>query len=277
MRPTVTSVAQPGHANEDAVALGPGVVVLIDGAGLPARLRSGCTHTVRWYARTLADAYRDALGRADVDIRTAFARALSLVAASHGPGCDLDRGSPSGTVAAWRIGAEQVEYLVLGDASVILSDPAGGVSEVTDDRLATVTAPIIASHLRDRAARGLTTTPDDLREARRAAVELTRNTSGGFWCCHHDPAAADHAIVGTLCRTDVASLVAASDGATRGYQLLGIHTVQDVARLAANGDGDEVIAEIRAEEERTDRLTDQGMKKDDDATLVAAVVTALSS
>lgn len=38
-------------------------------------------------------------------------------------------GGPSGTVAAWRIGAEAVEYLVLGDASVILTDPGREVSE----------------------------------------------------------------------------------------------------------------------------------------------------
>ncbi|MFC6704113.1 protein phosphatase 2C domain-containing protein [Flexivirga alba] len=276
MRPVVTSAAQPGHANEDAVALGPGVAVLVDGAGLPAHLRSGCTHTVSWYAHALADTFRDTLSHADTDTRTALARALRQVAARHGPGCDLDRGSPSGTVAAWRIGADAVEYLVLGDASIILTGPGGDVSEVTDDRLATVTEPIIASRVRHRVARGLATAPNDLREARRAAVEMTRNKAAGFWCCHHEPAAAGHAIVRTLARAQVASLVAASDGATRGYQLLGIHTVQDVARLAANGAGKTVIGAIRAEEQRTRLLTDQGMKKHDDATLVAITVTATS-
>lgn len=272
MLPVVTSVAQPGHDNEDAVARGPGVVVLVDGAGLPARLRSGCTHTVRWYARTLADSFRDGLSCVDIDIRTALAVALRQVAASHGPGCDLDRGSPSGTVAAWRIGPEAVEYLVLGDASIIVTGCDGGVREVTDNRLATVTEPIIATSMRDRAARGLPTSPDDRREARRAAVELTRNTAGGFWCCHHDPAAADQAIVETPRRDQVASLIAASDGATRGYQVLDIHTVDDVARLVADGRGDAVIAAIRAEEHRTRRLTDQGMKKHDDATLVVTTM-----
>ena len=250
--------------------------MLVDGAGIPAHLRSGCTHTVSWYARELADTFRDTLSHADIDIRTALALALRQVAASHGTGCDLDRGSPSGTVAAWRIGAEAVEYLVLGDASIILTDPGGDVSEVTDERLATVTEPIISSLVRDRVARGLATTPNDLREARRAAVELTRNKANGFWCCHHEPAAAGHAIVRTLRRTQVASLVAASDGATRGYQLLGIHTVADVARLAANAAGRTVIAAIRAEKQRTRWLTDQGMKKHDDATLVAIAIRATS-
>lgn len=135
--PVVTSAAQPGHANEDAVALGLGVAVLVDGAGIPAHLRNGCTHTVSWYARELADTFRDTLSHADIDIRTALALALRQVAASHGTGCDLDRGSPSGIVAAWRIGAEAVEYLVLGDASIIVTDSGGDVSEVTDGRLAT--------------------------------------------------------------------------------------------------------------------------------------------
>lgn len=154
--------------------------VLVDGTGLPAHVRSRCTHTVAWYARALADTFRDALSHTDIDIRTALTLALRQVAASRGTGCDLDRGWPQwhrrrpadrsgggGVPRAWRRLRRPHR-------------PRPGSQRITDDRIATVTQPIIASRMRDRVATGPASTPNDLRGAPSAAVELTRNRVGGF-------------------------------------------------------------------------------------------------
>lgn len=62
--PRVVVASIPGvssRENEDAVALGDGVAVVVDGAGLPKDLRRGCRHSVQWHAENLATAFRDHL------------------------------------------------------------------------------------------------------------------------------------------------------------------------------------------------------------------------
>lgn len=274
LEPTVVTLpAGATAANEDAVAIGPGVVVVVDGAGLPADLRRGCAHSVAWYAAALASSFRDHLVDGDADMRASLADAIRDVANSHGPGCQLDLGSPSATVAAWRVDDDTVDSLVLGDASLIFVSIDSSVTEVCDDRLARVTEPLITRNLQGLRRDGLEPTADDIRQARRAAVEQTRNTPGGFWCCHADPAAASAAVVTRRPRHELVSVIAASDGATRGYQLLDFHGLVDLARMATDGRAIDALAEVRAAESDSTALSSQGMKVHDDATLVTQLLT----
>jgi hypothetical protein len=48
-----TEVGGLNRENEDFVGATPDAVVVLDGAGYPARLRTGCVHTVAWYTRML--------------------------------------------------------------------------------------------------------------------------------------------------------------------------------------------------------------------------------
>ncbi len=48
-----TAPGRTDRDNEDFAAAAPGVLVLLDGAGTPSGLKSGCLHSVAWYARTL--------------------------------------------------------------------------------------------------------------------------------------------------------------------------------------------------------------------------------
>lgn len=256
--------------NEDAFALGDGVAVVVDGAGLPNELRSGCQHSVHWYADALARAFRDHLDRRDSEMPHALAAAIAEVVDSHAAGCRLAEGSPSATVAAWRLHLDTVEYLVLCDAAIILSFQDGSATEVTDDRITYATTPLIEEQLsRIRTERG-SVTAADVRHARRGAVERTRNCDGGFWCCHTNPEAAAAAIHGQIERGNLRAIVAASDGATRGYQFLGIQTPCDVAAAVGTGESAAVIASIRHAERVHTALIEQGYKQHDDATLVAA-------
>ena len=109
--PEVTAVSVPADAdreNEDAFALGEGVAVVVDGAGLPKELRSGCRHSVHWYADALARAFRNHLDRRDSEMPHALAVAIAEVVDSHAAGCRLAEGSPSATVAAWRLHLDTV-------------------------------------------------------------------------------------------------------------------------------------------------------------------------
>lgn len=76
--------------------------------------------------------------QADLSPADSLAQAISNVAALHADICDLGHpGSPSATVAILREQPETVDYLVAGDTTLMLEEPAG-IRVVTDDRLESV-------------------------------------------------------------------------------------------------------------------------------------------
>jgi hypothetical protein len=269
---TVTSwPASPDRANEDSTADAPQVAVVVDGAGIPSSLRSGCSHSVAWYSRTLAMAFQLHLADPSVKMRDALRSAIADVVAEHENTCDLAAGSPSATVAAWRITSSDLEYLVLCDSSLLLSFTDGRHLEVTDDRLSQVVEPWVEAALAKRSKGGLSISPHDFRAASREAVESLRNTSEGFWCCHNDPAAADEALQGSIPLAALRGVVLATDGATRGIHLLGSHTLEETILAALSGTHDELLGQIRAAEDaQAQSLILQAVKVHDDATLVSA-------
>lgn len=254
--------AEPGRESEDACAMGDGIVVVVDGAGLPKSLRRGCGHSVAWYARTLAEAFRVGLGDRATSMSDALAAAIAEVTASHADACDLRHGSPSATVAAWRISGEVVEHLVLCDASIIIVGADGMPGEITDDRIDAA----VDRRARELAkAAGLEAAPAEMRFT---ALDQMRNTEGGFWCAHTEPDAARHALTGLTPIRELRAIVAASDGGTRGFQRLGAHTLERFAALASDRDLAEIAAQVRAAEDAAGPLP--FAKLHDDITLVAA-------
>lgn len=276
----ISAVSVPASCsaeNEDAVALGEGIGVVVDGAGLPHELRAGCSHPVSWYARELANAFRNRLEHSAIDMRQALAEAITDVTSSHRDACNLSLGSPSSTVAAWRLTADAIEYLVLCDASIILSLQDGTTTEITDNRISHVTEPLIAERTAAIRSRCGVVTPDDVRTARRTSVEQTRNRDGGFWCCHIEPAAAFEAITGRVDRRETCAVIAASDGATRGHQILHTFSLAEFAHAVVVGDASGLIRSIRDAECHDVQLASRAMKRHDDATLVALVLDRATS
>ncbi len=266
----LTTPASQGAENEDALATGPGIGVVVDGAGLPEDLRRGCQHSVSWFARRIADSFRDRLALRSSTMQQALADAITEVAALHRPTCDLAQGSPSATVAAWRVDDASVEYLALCDASVIVVGTDGTARELTDDRVEQVTRPLIDARLEAKQDAGGAVSFTDVREARREAVETTRNTRDGFWCVQDDPRAAYRAVHGSLDRGEVEGIVVATDGATRAFHLLATHTVDEFAQTALDGGLVAVAQAVRgAERAQTSTLTADGLKVHDDLTVVA--------
>lgn len=256
--------------NEDAVALGEGIAVVVDGAGLPKSARQGCVHTVAWYSHSLAASFARRLGKADVGMPSALADAIGEITALHAGECRLDAGSPSATVAAWRVAGSVVEYLVLSDASVIAAFADGTAREITDDRIEVAVSRRAAEMLVEKGR----TEPFDVVEvtaARFSALEETRNTKDGFWCCQSCPEAAFHSLTGTLPLEGLSSITAASDGGTRGFQLLGAHTLERFAALASASDLTEIAEQIRAAEEAWALDPGRAVKRHDDLTLVTFV------
>ena len=248
---------------------GDGVVVVVDGAGLPADLRAGCRHSVAWFANTVAHTFHELLTKRSHAMVDALAETITQVRASHAPTCDLEAGSPSATVAAWRISENRLEYLVLCDASVVLVDRDQRAVEITDRRLQRVleaTATVEGSRTDDVVRAGAA-----VRATRRRALETARNRLGGFWCVHTDPAAALHAVHGDVAIDDHVGVLVCSDGATRGYDLLQTHTIDQFTREALSGKRQDLAAIIRAgETQQAEQLRGRGLKVHDDLTLVAA-------
>lgn len=292
---TLTDPAAPGRTNEDAIALGSDLAVVVDGAGLDKVMRRGCSHSVSWFSRTLAQEYalRLAAGPEDADadareaaedgtpgeggrrpgMREALGQAIAAVRDRHAGTCDLAAGSPSGTVAAWRVRDGILETLVLCDAAIVLArtDADGAVvrADLTTDLR--VHDAVAAKHHELEALEA--EAPTRAAEGgeiplRFRALDAARNVEGGFWCAHHDPAAAEHALVQELPWTDELCVIAASDGAVRALLELGTHTVEEFADACAHGDEDMLASDIRAEEDRQrERYRARGAKVHDDLTL----------
>ena len=137
---------------------------------------------------------------------------------------------------------------------------------MTDNRLSQVVKPWVEAVLAKRAQSGMSTSPHEIRAASRESVESLRNTPGGFWCCHNDPAAADEALQGSIPLAALRGVVLATDGATRGIHLLGSHTLEEPIEAALSGTPDELLRQIRAAEDaQAQSLTLQAVKVHDDA------------
>jgi hypothetical protein len=200
-------------SNEDFIAATTSVVVVVDGASVPPGLAAGCVRGTAWFARQLGVQVLALLAtKADHSPAASLSQAISQVAALHAHTCDLRHpGSPSATVAILREQPETVDYLVLGDTTLLLEEPAG-IRVVTDDRLENV-ASIQHGAMHQHA----TGSADHDRSFAELVTEQRRhrNHPDGFWVASTDPTAAQHALVDTVARHGLRRAAVLSDGATR--------------------------------------------------------------
>ncbi|GAA4434855.1 protein phosphatase 2C domain-containing protein [Phytohabitans houttuyneae] len=206
---TASRPADPAAPNEDWAFASQHLTVVLDGQ--TARTATGCGHGVSWYTATLGAAIAALAADPDLPLGAALARAIELTAARH-PACDLGHpATPSATVAVVRLGQRTVEYLVLGDTTVLM-DTTGGLRVVTDSRIeAAATAERRAA---DRHPIGSPQKRAALLRMKHAELAL-RNRPDGFWVAAADPAAAGHAITGEEPRDGLRRLAVLSDGAAR--------------------------------------------------------------
>ncbi|WP_436785943.1 integrase [Yinghuangia sp. YIM S10712] len=256
------------HAvNEDFTAATPSAAVLLDGAGTPSGLDTGCVHGVAWFARTLgAMLLAEITGNEERSLADCLATAIDDVADRHASTCDLENPlTPSATVVAVRLRGPELHYLVLSDSVLVLDRPDGPLV-VTDDRLD------VLGRSRPNTLDSLRLGTDEHAAALRRAVAGTaqyRNRPGGFWVASTDPKAAAQAFTGAVPVGGLRSALLLSDGASRLVDCFGLACWSELTGLVVDSGPAELIRRVRAAEaeDPTGERWPRG-KAEDDATAV---------
>ncbi|MFD0685699.1 protein phosphatase 2C domain-containing protein [Actinomadura fibrosa] len=239
---------RPGRDNEDFAAAAPGLFLVVDGAGSPAGLESGCMHSVSWYARNLGGLLLAAATDPSIGLNEALALSIERVNALHADTCDLGHpGSPSATVALARVLTNRIEHLVISDAVLVLDQATGAPTVVTDDRLAQVIARLDDP---GESALGSAEHAGRLRSRVEQLAEY-RNQPDGFWVASTRPEAAEEALTGSTPLADLDAVALLSDGASRLADRFRLLTWPDLLCVLRKDGPAEVITRTR-EAERSD-------------------------
>lgn len=252
--------------NEDFAGAFPGCAVLLDGAGGPAEMPSGCMHGTAWYVRQLgARLLAELQASPERSLPDILAAQISAVCDLHRPTCDLTApGTPATVVVMARAAADAIEYLVLGDSTIVF-DSAGEISTVSDRRIDDVAK---AERL---AMEALPTGTPEHQAARIRFVSLQRelrNKPGGYWTASTDPHAAYEAYTGSIPLAGVRHVTLLSDGAARFVEF-SLGTWKDLIGVLNTYGPSTVFARIReAEEGDPSGLKWPRAKRQDDAAIV---------
>ena len=257
---TAATPADDNTTNEDWFFAAPELLIVLDGA--TARTDTGCSHGTAWYTRQLGAA----LTGADLDT------AIRQVAERH-PECDLSHpATPAAAVAVLRLDGHALEYLVLGDVTVLL-DGVDGLAVVVDDRVAATAVP--ERRDADRFAIGSPGKQSALVRMKHAELAV-RNTTGGYWVAAADPDVARHARTGRVALARLRRVAVLTDGAARLVEPFGLVDWTGLLDLLGSAGPGEAIQRLRAAE-----ATDpEGRrwprnKHSDDATIVFASLSSL--
>lgn len=226
--------------NEDRAVVGHDCVVLLDGATV--RTGTGCRHGVPWYVGQLAAAILD---NADLGPGAALAEAIERTADQHRSTCDLDHpATPSAAVAILRLSGGLLDYLVLGDTTIVMQR-GDSLAVITDDRVnRTAVAERTAA---DLLPVGSPEKAEALLAMKHAELAV-RNRPGGYWVAAADPAVVEHAIVGRVPVGEVRQVVMLSDGAARAVDAFDLLDWPAVLDLLATDGPDELITRVRSVE-----------------------------
>lgn len=246
MQVTLASRRSPdATSNEDFVGATVSAVVVIDGASVPPGLGTGCIHGTAWFARQLGTQLLALLNTEADTPADSLAQAITNLATLHADTCDLSHpGSPSATVAILREHSDTVDYLVLGDTTILLEEPTG-IRVITDDRLENVAA--VQHGAMHQHATG---SADHDRSFAELVTEQRRhrNHPDGFWVASTDPSAAQHALADTVARDGLRRAAVLSDGATRLVDRFGLLDWPSFLEVLAEQGPGAIIQQVRAAE-----------------------------
>jgi hypothetical protein len=258
----------PQRPNEDSFAAVADLVVVADGATAPAGLGTGCVHDPRWYSRELTTQVAAAHVRSrNASLADILSTAISATADAHASTCDPGHpGTPSSTVVMLRAKAEAIDWLVLGDATLVLETPSG-LSSICDDRLFRTN--------KDLRNQVLSTTADDPERPARIAALVDaqrnfRNVDGGFWVAASNPTSAYKAHVGTerLAAGTAWRAALLTDGASAAVDTYGLtdwHGLLNLLDAAGPNALLESVRKIEADDPAAQRYP--RIKRSDDATV----------
>ncbi|MFD0367331.1 protein phosphatase 2C domain-containing protein [Streptomyces sp. NPDC127114] len=264
----LTSVPRPGGPNEDFVIGSAECVVVLDGAGMPKGLPTGCIHGVEWYVQRLGNSLHAEAAESRRDLPDCLATAIERTADLHRDTCEVHSPfSPSAMVAMLRIRDARAEWLVLGDGAVVLNDGRETVV-VSDQRLEAV-----ASEKRAALRVAEPGSPEE-RAVHTALVEeerALRNRSGGFWVAAAEPEAAAEALTGSMPINRLKRAALLTDGSTRYVDTFGFGDWAECLDILEHYGPAVFIGRIReAERSDPDRTRWPRSKGHDDATVAFA-------
>jgi hypothetical protein len=243
-----TRPASAAGPNEDFIAATPQTIVVLDGAGVPAGMETGCVHGTAWFVTQLGAAllFRS-LARPDLGLADTLAAAIEEVAGLHADHCDLAHaGTPSAAVALLRERSDTVEHLVLADCTIVL-DRSGGIEAIRDDRIAHFALAERAAL--ERLPGGEGTLAIEALSRLVSARREHRNRPGGFWVASSEPAAANEAIVGATPREQLRRAAVMTDGAARLVDFFQLATWPEVVSLLERQGPSALIDRVRGAED----------------------------
>ncbi|MEY9967589.1 hypothetical protein ABIA33_005662 [Streptacidiphilus sp. MAP12-16] len=244
MRVEMAGEAQrPDRVSEDYAAATPEALVLLDGSSSPAALESGCQHGTAWYARRLGVHLLTRLvDRPDRTMAQCLSDAIAETASLHGARCDLAHpNTPAAMVVAVRRHGPALQYLVLGDSLLVL-DRFGAIAVIGDNQ------PFPAGEaLRHEVHAMPPGSPERaaLHMRYAVAVRAARNTGRGPWIAAALPKAADHAETGTVPLSELRSLTALTDGASRYVERFALGSWPDAVALLDDQGPAELLRRVR--------------------------------
>lgn len=251
-----TEPGSPERPNEDwvstalpAAGLG-GALVLLDGV-TPPRGDDGCVHSVPWFTAGLGGSLAElSASRRDLTLTEILSMSIRRTADTHRSLCDLSHvRTPQATVVMARWDEQEIEHLVLSDSALLLEAPDGTVRAVLDDRLDRLPPGSLAS--------------EAVADAR------VRNKEGGFFTAAADPTVASRAVTGRTPRTEVRTLAAMTDGASRWTETFREGDWAATLELLRKAGPQGLIDRVRElERADTDRTYLRRGKTHDDATAV---------
>ncbi|WP_030321021.1 protein phosphatase 2C domain-containing protein [Streptomyces flavochromogenes] len=259
------SYPRPGGTNEDFVLFDSTAAVVLDGAGMAPGMQSGCRHGVAWYVEQLGTFLHAEAVRADKPLAVCLATAIESTTNKHRDTCAVDGPlSPSATVSVARVRGDVVEWLVLGDCTVLVQSD-GTVTAATDDRLVHV-----APRAREALARAASGSPERQRahEALVREERSQRNTQGGYWVAAADPTAASQALTGSETVARVEGVALLTDGAGRLVTTFHSTDWQGYMGLLRHSGPEGVLRQVREAEASDPSLSQWPRSKQyDDATI----------
>jgi hypothetical protein len=248
-----SSAPRPGkHRNEDLIATIDGVVMLLDGASVPAGMPACCGRDAAWYVQALATALTGQLAAdSGVALTQALAEAIDVVSDQHQSDCSGDRDAmgPTATVLLARLEGEGLDWLALGDSTLLLQTDRE-VTEHTDRRLKAIAPELRQRILKQLSDGGGYDNPAHLK----ALTELVsiereaRNRPGGYWIAGADPSAAERSLTGIVPIGEspgaVRRVALLSDGAERAVTMFSLYPSWEALLEALITGGPEACIEV---------------------------------
>lgn len=262
---TSPGTGKAGSENEDWIAATSDLVVVLDGATI--RTDTGCSHGVSWYTRKLGANILDGAASRSRSLKEVLADAIQAVSDLHAGTCDLSHpGTPSAAVGIVRLDGDSLQYLVLGDVSLVLEMSDLEIQRISDDRVSMTGKR--EREIADQFPIGTQEKHEAMLEMKRAEL-AARNVAGGYWIAAADPNAVDEAIVGSVSVRNVVRFAAMTDGAARIVDLFKARSWLRVLNTLEQDGPSFLLADVRQFED-ADPIGEgfPRNKKSDDASVV---------